>query len=420
MPRCTLEIFVGKRWARAGEVHVTDEAAGYAGPARFEYDFDYLEGHGDALGAVDARAVSCRYPLAYDVRDEPRWPAFLLDVIPSGAARRFWERELGVANVASSDWAVLLRGGGNPPGNLRIAEAAPPPPRAHRGFARADVVARAERFLEHARAHGAEVAGATGAGGDSPKLLLREDRTGRFHADGAIDDAATRALWLVKFPRSRKDVDRLVLETEAGYHRVARRFGVRVHADLTWESDCLFVPRFDRVLEEDGGVRRLGLESLCSLAGVSDFGVPVTKEAQAEALVKFASDPVEALHEFVLRDVLNVALGNTDNHARNTAVLKDERGSVALSPLYDFAPMLLDSEGIVRVCRWSDEVAGFPRWTAAREALGEGGISWLRSIAHRVRTLPRWLDEERVPQRVREAVLPRIARVAHDLEEGTR
>lgn len=420
MPVCTVEVFTTGRWTRAGEVHVTDEASGYGGPARFEYDFDYLEAHQAALGAVDARAVSCRYPLGYDVRDEPRWPAFLLDVIPSGAARRFWEREIGVPNAPASDWAVLLRGAGNPPGNLRIAEAALPPSAAHPGFTRADVVTRAERFLEYARAAGAAVAGASGAGGDSPKLLLREDRSGRFHPDGSVDDMATRALWLVKFPRSRKDMDHVVLEAEAGYHRVARRFGAQVHGEVTWESGCLFVPRFDRAKDDEGGIRRLGLESLCSLAGVSDFAVPVRKESQADALAKFASDGPAALREFVLRDVLDVALGNTDNHARNTAVLKDDRGGIALAPLYDFAPMLLDSEGIVRVCRWGDEVAGFPRWTAALEVLGDGGREWMKSLIPRVRALPKWLEEERVPERVRQEVDPRIEHVAHDLVEATK
>jgi serine/threonine-protein kinase HipA len=417
---CTVEIFIAGRWTRTGELHVVNESTGYAGPARFEYDFDYLESHHAALGAIDARAVSCRYPLGYDVRDEPHWPAFLLDVIPSGAARRFWEREIGVPNAPSSDWAVLLRGAGNPPGNLRIAEAALPPPVAHPGFTRDDVVARAERFLEYARAAGAAVAGASGAGGDSPKLLLREDRSGRFHPDGGVDDAATRAFWLVKFPRSKQNVDHIVLEAEAGYQRIARRFGVRVHGEVTWESGCLFVPRFDRVKDEEGGVGRLGLESLCSLAGVSDFAVPIPKESQADALAKFASDRGAALREFVHRDVLDVALGNTDNHARNTAVLKDERGKVALAPLYDFAPMLLDSEGIVRVSRWGDEVTGFPRWTAALDVLGEGAREWMKALIPRVRALPQWLDEERVPELVRREVLPRIERVARDLEEATR
>src|SRR5439155_5396804 len=132
-------------------------------------------------------------------------------------------------------------------------------------FTRAEVVLRAERFLEYARERGAEIAGASGAGGDSPKLLLREDREGRFHADGALDDAKTNRSWLVKFPRSRKEIDRVVLEAEAAYYRVAKRFGLRVAGPLEHEEDCLFVPRFDR-LAANGRIERFALESLCSLS----------------------------------------------------------------------------------------------------------------------------------------------------------
>jgi serine/threonine-protein kinase HipA len=258
---------------------------------------------------------------------------------------------------------------------------------------------------------------ASGAGGDSPKLLLREDRDGRFHADGALDDAKTARCWLVKFPRSRKEIDRTVLEAEAGYHRVARRFGVRTFGDVEWERDCLFVPRFDRVAPRDSSVvERLAFESLCSLSGVSDFGVPIAKETQASALAKFATDAASELREFLLRDVLDVALGNTDNHARNTAVLK--RRGVALSPLFDFAPMCLDSEGIARVCRWKEEDAGFPRWGPVARSLGPDVLAWVKTLAERVRRLPAWLDEERVPARVREEIAHRIERVARDLEEA--
>ena len=52
--------------------------------------------------------------------------------------------------------------------------------------------------------------------------------------------------------------------------------------------------------------------------------------------------------------MLNLALRNTDNHARNTAVQRLVDGSIQLTPLYDFAPMYLDPELIVRGCVWRD------------------------------------------------------------------
>jgi serine/threonine-protein kinase HipA len=51
----------------------------------------------------------------------------------------------------------------------------------------------------------------------------------------------------------------------------------------------------------------------------------------------------------VLRErILNIAMGNVDNHCRNTAIIKYATGEVMLSPLYDFAPMFLSPSGISR------------------------------------------------------------------------
>ncbi len=270
---------------------------------------------------------------------------------------------------------------------------------------------------------GAPVSGSSGAGGDSPKFLLREDHDGRWHADGVLPDDRTRACWLVKFPRTRDASDRLVLEAEASYHRIASRFGARTGGEVTWERDCLFVPRFDRVIHS-GHVDRLGLESVCSLAGVAEFGAPVPKEKLARALGAYASEKETELREFVLRDVLDVALGNTDNHARNTSVLKRTGGFVGLSPIYDFAPMFLDARGIARVCRWADG-SDFPNWNGVGAALVSLGLHpgttkrWLGGLGERVAELPAVMRDCGAPDAVTARCKERIARVARALAEVT-
>lgn len=417
-----LELYLNGAWTVAAEVRCDDVAGGIRSATRVEYDFDYLASL-PSFDARDHRAVSCRYPVSYSVHAEETWPAFLLDVIPSGAARRYWERELGLPNTPSSDWAILLRGGSNPPGNLRVQEAALAldAPSSHPGFARHDVLDRADTFIEYARAEGASVAGGSGAGGDAPKFLLREDHDGRWHADGALSDGCTTRSWIVKFPRSPRLADRLVLQAEAAWYRLAERLGARVLGPLTWERDALFVPRFDRPREPDGSILRLGMESLCSLAGVSDFGVSVDKERLAQSLARFVTNPVRELREFLLRDVLDVALGNTDNHARNTAVLKTPDGKIELTPLYDFAPMVFDPQGIARVCRWQGETGGFPDWSRVMDALVPLGLErestrrWLHELSDAVGELPTLLADEGVEPSLRVALTPRIARVAKEL-----
>jgi serine/threonine-protein kinase HipA len=53
--------------------------------------------------------------------------------------------------------------------------------------------------------------------------------------------------------------------------------------------------------------------------------------------------------------VLNLALRNTDNHARNSAVQRLSDGTVQLTPLFDFSPMYLDPELVPRTVNWRDE-----------------------------------------------------------------
>jgi serine/threonine-protein kinase HipA len=339
--------------------------------------------------------------------------------MPAGAARRHWEGVLELPNNMSSDWSVLVRGAGNPPGNVRVREAvdaADVSP--HPGFPRSDVLERREQFVEYARANGAPVSGSTGAGGDAPKFLLREDIKGRWHADGALADKRTRRCWLVKFPRTRDASDRLILRAEAGYHAVAKKMGVRTGGDITWESDCLFVPRFDRVVRK-GAIERLGLESLYSLVGVADFGTPLRKERQVEAIARFATDPEKELREYLLRDVLDVALGNTDNHARNTSVLKWPDGRIELSPLYDFAPMILDQRMIARVSRWEDN-SDLPDWARVADALAKTldpakTKRWLRGLAPAIGELPTTMKDCDVPKVVIARCEERIGRVARAL-----
>lgn len=424
--KCTLEVHVADRWRAAAEIRCDDVGGGVGSPTRIEYDFDYLDAMEHELGACDLRAVSCRYPVGYGVHAEATWPPFLLDIIPSGAARRFWEAQLALPNAPKSDWAILVAGGGNPTGNVRVAEATASIPvdvPYHPGFSRRDVLERAEGFIEYARSQGASIAGGSGAAGDAPKFLLREDKKGNWHADGALTDTRTARCWIVKFPRSTRSSDRMVLEAEAPYYTIAAKLGARVAGPIEWEQDCLFIPRFDRTFVEEGRIGRLGMESLCSLAGVSDFGVPITKEKLAEALAHFVSDPTRDLREFLLRDVLDVALGNTDNHARNTAVLKHEDHRVELSPLYDFAPMVLDPQGIARVCRWRAEEDGYPVWGKVAEALGPLGLDvgstkqWLRSLASTIGELPKLMVDAAVPRRVIDTLESRIVRVARALAE---
>lgn len=386
----TIEIYRGGSWRRAATIVPSDESAGIAGGCRFEYLIDYAA-ECAAPDVSGAAGLSCRFPADFQLYELGHWPPFVLDLLPSGYGRQQWLKQLELKDGPAADWPLLVRGTAYPPGNLRISEAVAAkhpdtlvPTAAgdlvamkdHPGFETADVIGRIEAFIEYAFQHGIYAAGASDVQGVAPKLLLNQDRDGRWHAEGRLADDAVRSHWLVKRPRGDRADDRKVLRNEAAYMRVAHQVGLNVFAEPEWNEDNLFVARFDRCVR-DGNVERYGMESLYSAAGIAEYGAPVDHEVFCDAIATYCTDPDTDLIEYVKRDVLNVVMGNKDNHGRNSALLRFESGKVVLAPLYDFAPMYLDPEGIARVCRWSDaiETAGIPQWAGVvnefegREAL---------------------------------------------------
>ncbi len=295
------------------------------------------------------------YPPNFELIKLPHWPPFLLDLLPSGAGRRAL---LNLHNLpeqqAKSDWFLLNVGAACPPGNMRIQEAVQPELiDKHNGFDKSEIIGRKDDFIEYARAHGAPVAGSTGAQGDAPKYLLTRDHQGKWHADGALSDAHAQKHYLVKYPRGNTEKDKLILYYEALYHEMARTLGLRVHDALQWVDDTLFIPRFDRCVEANK-IERYGLESLCSVAGVAESDQAIDQSTLCAIFLKYVDQPTAELIEYLKRDICNLSFCNTDNHARNTALIKYCDGAIELSPLYDFAPMALDPEGIARTCRWRD------------------------------------------------------------------
>jgi serine/threonine-protein kinase HipA len=134
-----------------------------------------------------------------------------------------------------------------------------------------------------------------------------------------------------------------------------------VHGSLLLSGRALFIPRFDRVVAPDRVVR-LAQESIATLTGIPGFGAVPSHDEVCRQLLAQCTHPEAEVLEYIKRDVANLALGNKDNHARNTALQRDFQGNIALTPLYDFAPMYLHPDGIARRIRWEDNDDGQPDW----------------------------------------------------------
>lgn len=424
--KCTIEIHHQGHWHKAALFEPAENVVqqGYRSAGRLSHDVAYAGQH---LNSGISPALSCRYPVSFEIHQQKHWPAFLLDILPSGAGRRFWLQRLQQPDGATADWSLLLNGGGNPIGNLRIREAYGQLAESnteHAGFAYSDVIQRQDDFIEYAWQHGAPVDGSSGAQGDAPKFLLTQDRQQRWHGDGALPDTACLKHWLVKFPKSARLADLRVLRNEAAYYQVAHWFGIRTGEALRLKNDALFIPRFDRIVQA-GGVTRLGVESLTSLTGVSEFGAATRQNTYCRALADYTTAPQQELLEFVRRDVLNTALGNTDNHGRNSAVIRYPDNQVLLSPLYDFAPMILDPQGIARVARWeNEEEQGRPHWRLVTEFLRSLGceeaaiIGLWHELAQKVPQLPGVMQSCGVDAELIAQLQQRIDHVSLRLQEA--
>jgi len=419
-----IQIYRNDQWHTAAVFEPDPQTLdkGVEGGCRLEYDHDYAI---ENIAQASAELIP-GLPVGFELHRYQHWPPFLVDLLPAGAGRRAWLKRMQIENDGPQvEWHLLTKGAGHPPGSLRIAEAvSPPPPDQFKiGFPRKDIIEQREDFIEYAEERGAYVAGASSVQGEAPKYMLVEDTNGMFHAEGALSDDRIKQFWLVKFPRGRRSEERnyQVLRNEAPYLEVAREFGVRVEAPLTYEDGTLFVPRFDRKVA-DGHVQRLGMQSLYAIAGIPGYGAAVRHEVYCRAIANVANKPENEIREYLLRDILNLALRNTDNHGRNTAILRDG-AQIALSPLFDFAPMFLDPEGISRVSRWENErPGGQPEWATICENLKDildpkETREWLAGLSGQVLALPDLMKQCRVEEGVMQMLFRRIKDVANALHE---
>ncbi len=364
MEFCTLQLHANGAWHDVASVRLHGQAgAGWKAKSYSGYTVEWAFAH---AGSTDAHALCARWPVGLEPLQLPHWPVFLIDLLPQGFGRRELLQRIGLSPTAGepADWQLLLAGAGNPIGNLRVKEAAQWLQQyvgTLRGFTDDEVAARGDDFSEYLASHGLFVAGSSGIQGEWPKVLLTRAEDGLLYLDHTLPDERATAHYLVKFGRGTDRQLERILRHEAPYMNLAARLGLRVHAPLVLRQRALFIPRFDRRLH-DGSVTRLAQESIATLTGMPGFEAVPSHDQVCLALLRHCTHPQDEVLEYLKRDVANLALGNKDNHARNTAIQRDFQGQIRLTPLYDFAPMYLHPDGIARRIRWEANDGGRPDW----------------------------------------------------------
>ncbi|MFJ3482608.1 type II toxin-antitoxin system HipA family toxin [Pseudomonas sp. NPDC090202] len=371
----TLQTCVDGQWYDAALLSVDDPQAVERSRCTLAYDNQYLVDFIDRIGTAFTPAVSVNAPLNWDAVDSLGYPAFIYDIVPAGAARRSLQRRFGdeKPDGMSMDFFLLKRCTPSPIGHLRIKESFEYIDQTRQEpFARQEVVERTNDFLEYAYESGAALGGATGAQGEAPKLIMVEDGAGDLYADAMLADEQAHRHWLVKFARNQvTERDKNILRAEYHYYRAIAELGLNtVSTDglalEEAEKPSLWMPRFDRRIEQ-GRVERIPMESVYSVCENTEPGSSMRHEDVIGRLVQLwrgaaqDNELEELVFEYLRRDLLNRVLGNSDNHGRNMAIFRHQ-SRFELAPIYDLAPMVLDSEGITRVTKWASEHMGNPDW----------------------------------------------------------
>ena len=337
-------------------------------------------------------AISVRLPIESMPFRQHNWFKFIDDIMPAGSSRNYWLRKLGLTdeNLAARNFELLSRGTIAPIGNVRIKESIPERPEnpivIH--FTVEDVCRLEVDFIEYAQANGAAAGGASGAGGAAPKLLVRRSQDGGIWIDTFQDTPDnTDIRYLVKFPRGVNDIDKDILRAEYHFYHELHALGFNTipleHMMLeeSARGPSLWLPRFDSIII-DNKEQLLGLESVYSMLGAAP-GTPMLHGDVIRGIIQVLSNPdiygntttlldeddgiAKFVIEWVRRDLLNIAFGNSDNHGRNTSFIK-MNNNVSLSPIYDFAPMKADPETITRTFTWGQNLELGGRFHFARIA----------------------------------------------------
>lgn len=367
----TLQAFLQHQWQDIAELvfnHHTLIEVTYV----TEYNFHYYL-------ADNWQAFSINYPVElFAYRIDNGWLPLLDDIVPAGAGRRYWLHYLGLNQLspAEQNFRLLQSATIAPIGHLRIKQAVENlPVNEKRLFPISDVVNRHADFLDYANQMGAIAGGATGAGGEAPKLVLRvtDDEQVWIDHQQLGEDSWDKhdGYYLVKFPRgSRSAIDCDILRAEFHYYQELASMGfetidtkqMRLIEGERYPS--LWLPRFDVTFDKHGKTERLAMESVYAMLKRQ----PATRLYHGEtirALIDiteqsnlcengFMFDKTAFVITWLQRDLLNIAFGNSDNHGRNTAFLRNGK-AIWLAPIFDFAPMKADPDGIPRIMIWQNE-----------------------------------------------------------------
>lgn len=168
------------------------------------------------------------------------------------------------------------------------------------------------------------------------EALFRGSSIGGARPKALIDDG-DRGL-IAKFSSSTDTI--AMVQGEYIAMELGRRAGLDiapVKVTKALGKTVLLVERFDRIA---GTAKRRALVSALTLLELNELAARWASYAElAQVIRERFTQPAKSLRELFARITFNLLVGNTDDHARNTAAFWDGE-ALSLAPAYDICPQL--------------------------------------------------------------------------------
>ncbi|WP_370375620.1 HipA domain-containing protein [Isoptericola sp. 178] len=328
-----------------------------------------------------SRILSHLLPIDEGALPHPaRVTAWLDGLMPEGRVRDNMAMEAGID--PDDPVAFFAAYGGDTVGALQFVEAGRPPGVESGGPVLLDDAGVAQLLREalaRAGGRGRSEHLTSSLPGMEPKLGLARGQGSWIRAPR--DQPTTHIL---KVARAADSPTADLVDTEAAAIDLARRVGlttIQAQVETFEDVRCLVVSRYDRVpdAEAPGGLRRIHQEDAAQALGINTRD-PERKFQHGRtipslrAIAQVLRDDGSRPDRLLALTTLNLALGNTDAHAKNISMLRRADGTVSLAPAYDIS-MHLHHEHASRV--FAMDVAGTRDMDAITGTdLVDEGVAW--------------------------------------------
>jgi serine/threonine-protein kinase HipA len=263
---------------------------------------------------------------------------YLEGLLPEGEARTSLEQNFGVRRGGT--YGLLAAIGRDCAGAIMVCHETEPPPTGRRGSVQWIDSKTLSTALADLPAHplGASHDVRVSLAGMQSKLLLVQGSAGTW----GIPRGGHPSTHILKPEDARYPA---MVANEAFCLRLALAVGLTTVEPATLVIDgrpVLVVPRYDRVIDEDGHIRRLHQEDICQALAIDTSRPDAKYEAhggptlgQVAGILDRFNGGIEQLDRLLQVVTLTVAVGNADAHGKNLSLIHRRDGTVELAPLYD-------------------------------------------------------------------------------------